>query len=208
MKKKLLYMVVLTGVLYSCSKSDDENISAPEVTYQQTLTACLFQEGSSAAPTINWNGDEGQFGLQDLVEGVSINPQTGVILWDKTLALGLSEITVLAFNNGGTTTTTVTIDNQLVGNFGGSYTFETFSNDLDLNFSKEGTGVLVDHGVPLEQLMGNWTIEDGILEAVYPELDQPITHYIDGQITISQTGVTIHGKYSRGYQLFWIHWNF
>ena len=193
MKKKFFYIVVLIGILYSCSKSED--VSPPTFSYTQPLTACFFQNGNSAAPTVDWNGDQGQFALQDLVEGVTLDTQTGVISWDKTLAIGLSNFSIVAGNQAGTRSATVTIENILEGNFGGSYTLGGTTDDLDLNISKDGTAVLVIHGPVFRSLEGPWALEDGRVKAEFQNPVDLSTYFLDGELMVTKTGAKIEGSY-------------
>ncbi len=199
MKRKFSTLVLLFGIIYSCSKSDD--VGPPQFAYAQPLEACFFQEGNSLAPSVDWNGDQGQFALQDLVESVTLDAQTGVISWDKTLAPGLSNFSVLASNQAGTRSTTVSIENILVGNFGGSYSLGGSSYDLDLNFTKDGTGTLVVHGPAFRQIEGSWTIEDGLFTGEFQDPEDSFTYFMDGELTITKTGAKIAGTFtaSNGY---------
>ena len=122
MKNRNNILVLLTTCLFwACSKSDEGSIAAPEVNYNQELTATFFTAGKSDPPEVDWNGNVGQFGLNNIVEGISINEETGVIAWGKSLPLGSHNLEVIAFNDAGSTFITIAIKNELEGNFKGSY---------------------------------------------------------------------------------------
>ena len=188
MKRFIYSILVFVVVLHSCSRSDDGASGPPELNYNQSLTASFFTAGSSAAPTVNWNGDQGQFGLQNVVEGVSIDRNTGVISWTKDLALGVSEVTVLAFNNAGTASETVTIENQFQGDFSGTYTLEGTTRDLDLNFAPDNTAVLKTYGLIIREMTGTWTREDNVIKGDFDSPDEMLIYIIDGTLGNAKTG--------------------
>ncbi|NAS11867.1 hypothetical protein [Poritiphilus flavus] len=197
--RNLLSGLLLLVIFCSCSKSDDSNVSPPQFDYEN-LSAIFYVEGNSAPPVVDWHGDIGQFGLQGSNQGVDINPQTGVISWDKTLPLGVSEIQVIAFNNGGISSKMISIENMFEGNFSGSSTLELTTRDLDLNFSQNGSGLLISYGLVTREVPGTWNMEENQVSGEYPNPDEMLTYWIEGELIDSKVGPKIEGKFSVGNQ--------
>jgi hypothetical protein len=185
--------------LIACSKSEGDNSTAPEISYDQTtLQAAFYQEGQLAAPMIDWNGDPGQFGLESTIKGVSINPQSGSISWDKTLPLGVNDITVLAFNNSGTTSTIIQIDNRFSGKFQGFFgTVILLGPDpipMTFMFKADG-GSTFNPGFD-EPLEGSWEIDENMLEAQYHPIDNPENHqFLKGAVIYTSTEAYVEGSF-------------
>ncbi len=62
--RKNMIGFLLVCLLWACSKSDDNPIASPQVSYVQDISATFFTEGQSEAPQVDWNGDVGKFELQ------------------------------------------------------------------------------------------------------------------------------------------------
>ena len=197
---------VILGLMLSCSKSDDGPTAAPEVSYSQELKATFFVEGQSEPPQINWNGDVGKFGLQNTVKGISINKENGIISWDKTLPAGNHVVEIAAFNNAGSTSITVTIENLLKGMFRGElfpgvYAVGT-QYTLQFNFEEDGnlSGFTIQENAegdiegPFE-FFGNFTNEMNEIRGSfrYEEVAEPIP--FAGTITNTQQKAVLTGRY-------------
>ena len=132
---KIILLFALTLIM-SCSNEDDSpTISSPSVTYASTNLEALFSQiGNSAAPNVNWNGNQGSFSLASTTEGLNINSTSGVINWTKMLPIGNHNVQVIATNSSGQTTINLTINNPFQGEFIGDYdSFNYFSLDFNSN---------------------------------------------------------------------------
>ncbi len=212
MKNKIVLLgILLVSTYCSCSKSDDVIIAAPELSYVQEIKATFFEEGSTTPPSVNWNGDVGSFGLQNSTEGITIDQQTGIIDWGRSLPLGTNSIKVVAFNNAGTMTSTVQLENIFVGKFKGSYVHGGFSPvgstfAAEFNFKANGLldGAIIftdGDGVTSEPTLieGTWTIVGNELSAEYllklEILQTP--KFIKATVAHSETGAYIKGRFGR-----------
>ena len=165
--RKSFSMIFLCCLLSACSKSEDANM-APQLSYAQNLVTPFYTSGNSAPPSIEWFGDQGKFGLDSDVEGVSIDPQSGVVSWDRTLPLGTNLVEVLAFNNSGVSLATLQIENQFQGMFEGLFdTFITIDGEpvpLKLAFNADGS-CSYEYFQASEE--GNWEMDDDTLNASF-----------------------------------------
>ena len=118
-------VVVFLLALFSISCGDDDGEMAPttpNVTYAETtFDADFYTAGNSSAPTISWNGNQGNFTISPSVEGLSINSTSGQISWTKTLPPGTHNADVVVTNSAGQTVVPITINNPLKGMFSGTY---------------------------------------------------------------------------------------
>ena len=205
----MIYGILVLCLLFACSKSDDVKIAAPELMYNQNRYTTLFYDiGNSAPPTIDWNGDVGQFGLENVINGISIDSNTGIISWNKIVPLGENSIKVLAFNNAGTTLTTILLQNEFAGNFKGPYSpvlIPIGATDflVAFNFMENGTltGVIshtdVFEVVMSESIVGTWTIDGNEIngEYFYEQFEDSNPLFIHGLITYSPTEASIEGRF-------------
>ena len=194
MDKKIQTLILLAFFLAfaACDSEDDspEN-NSPNLTYPSTtLTATLGQNGSSSAPSINWNGAQGNVSIAPPIEGLSVNSTNGVISWDGRLPIGTTEFQIVASNDAGQVTANMMIENplqgQFVGTYAGAYDFELiFDNDGSLEVKADGTTAL-----------GNWELNGTIFTADYVYVDFPdIDYYLDGNFTQGTNQVVLSGSY-------------
>ncbi len=203
----MLFGVLILAVLMACSKSDDGPTAAPEVSYEQQIMAGFYTTGNSGIPQVNWNGDIGQFGLQKNIEGLSIDKNTGVLSWSKLLPVGKHEVNVIVFNNSGSDTATITLENPLVGKFKGdlfpSVTIQGNKNYiLEFDFKEDGTLTgftqLTNKNDEIEgpfEFFGNFTTEKNEVHGSfqYEEVADPIP--IGGLIKQTEQQAMLSGTY-------------
>lgn len=185
-KFKYLALVLVFIFSTACSKDDDSpKISTPTVTYpSSTIEIPFFEAGSSAAPDITWNGNQGNFSLATSLEGLSIDGNTGVLSWTKLLPAGKHSIQVVITNSAGQKSMNLTLDNRLEGNF--SYKFQG-SCSYELQFMKDGaltvkniggTEVIADGSWEMNgmEVIGNYTFtEDNTQQSIKGVLKQTTT---------------------------------
>ena len=208
MEKRNAYSALLAVcLLWACSKSDDNTIAAPEVVYDQELTATFYTGGNSDAPNTNWNGDKGSFGLQKSMIGLSIDPTTGVLLWNKLLPPGNHTIEVIAFNNVGKIIVPITIENPLVGKFKGDlfpalHLIGHTDFVLEFNFKEDGAliGFRQFKNEESEILgpfpfFGSWVADGNMVQGdfQYEEVDDPKP--FGGSIVQTEQKVVLSGQY-------------
>ncbi len=199
---KLLTTLIFC-LLLSCSKSNDNPIAAPQVSYVQELTAAFFTEGQSEPPQVNWNGDLGQFRLESSIDGIAINATTGVISWDNSLSPGVHPITVLAFNDAGDTKINVQLENIFSGTFKGNWTlFGDSISTIEITFRDDETAVLTINENAEQSGPGTWILTSADLSGDFFFSD---TRYdLNGELTHSQTEAFVAGtlRYDNPYDGF------
>lgn len=202
-----LFVFGVLCVLLSCSKSDDANKAAPTVNYSQELKATFFTEGQSAPTQVNWHGDVGRFGLQEAIEGLTIDEKTGIVSWGKLLPPGVHSINIIAYNNAGTTTIPVTIENPLHGRFRGDLfpaVYEIGNTDfmIEFDFKKDGslsgsTQLKNSEGdtVGPYEFFGNFNVEKNEVSGSfqYEEVADPIP--FGGSINQTEQKAVLTGGY-------------
>jgi hypothetical protein len=163
----ILFALLLISSL-GCEQVDDITGGAdtPSVTYPATtLDADFYKPGSSAAPTINWNGDQGSISLASTLDGLSINSTTGQLQWTKMLPPGTHRVDVVVSNSEGQVVVPMTLQNPLSGTFTGTYdNFNFFSFDL---LQDGSIRLRADDENDPATGSGTWTYENGKVRAVY-----------------------------------------
>lgn len=186
--KNTIRTMLLIGclLLFGCSKSDDgKTISAPNLSYFQNVVKTPFHKvGSSEPPIIDWNGNQGSFGLENSIESVSIDSKTGIVSWGKTLSLDTNIINVIAFNNKGSTATAIQLKNEILGKFEGSYDpfFEQVFTTLSIEFNFMDNGILNGHTrrTDLDGIVQSTTILEGTWSRT--------GNKIDGEFILKENG--------------------
>ncbi len=70
---------VLSFLFLACSKDEESRI---EISYDFQVLEIVFQSvGESTAPTVEWNGEVGTFSLKNPTDGISVDPNSGVLTW-------------------------------------------------------------------------------------------------------------------------------
>jgi len=203
MKSNIISISVL-GILLFClsCKNDDEGfiqqISAPTVLLPNAnITATFFTEGQTEAPIINWNGSTGVFSIASNIIGISVNENTGIISWDKSLLLGSNTIELVATNSAGQTSVNVMIDNNFSGNFEGSYNLDpnstTTPTPFAMNFNEDGTMVAIG----TSEAPGTWTMSGNTITSLYVTVSGS-DHIAVVDLIYSDTEATLTGLFSNG----------
>lgn len=195
----LFILFLSTALITSCSSDDDGNTASnPSVTYSTTtFNATFFTSGSSGAPSVNWQGNQGSFSLASPLAGLTINSTTGVLNWTKDLPLGTHNVQVVATNSNGQTTVNITINNPLQGTFTGTYGGSQF---FEFEFNADGTCTLKANDELNPDLgTGTWTRTDNTIVVDYNYDDFPDFDYsLSGTLTIGANAV-YSGNWYSGY---------
>jgi hypothetical protein len=157
---------------FSC-KSDDDSIDEEATLPVLTLSnasydTTFFSTGQTNAPTINWNGNIGTFSLGSPSLGFSVDENTGVVSWDRSISIGSNEVELIATNANGSDSIIITVQNQFMGDFYGNYNYDPNStsanNYLEMDFNVDGSMGLIANNT---NAIGTWTHSDNIITCVY-----------------------------------------
>ncbi len=190
---KIILLFALTLIM-SCSNEDDSpTISNPSVTYASTNVDAMFSQiGNSAAPTVNWNGNQGSFSLASTTEGLSINSTSGVLNWTKMLPIGNHNIQVIATNSSGQTTINITINNPFQGEFVGDY---GSSNYFSLDFNSNGTiNIKANDESNPSLASGTWTLTGNNILINYT-YDVGGDYSLNGTLSQTSSQATLNGNW-------------
>lgn len=200
-----LARLVLFALLLSsagCDAVSDLASGAPTVSYANTtVDAEFFEAGSSATPSIDWNGVQGTISLGADVEGLTINSTTGRLSWTKLLPPGTHEVEVVVSNSNGQVVVPLTIENPLAGRFEGTYSGGSY---YALDVESDGTvTVLANSSTSPDEGEGTWEVVDGsyVFEYVYTATDEEYHVVADLDQTnaaASLTGNWFFGAYAPG----------
>ncbi|MET2986407.1 hypothetical protein [Aureibaculum conchae] len=194
-----IFALALIFLVFSCSS--DDPISEPTIAIANTnLTTSFFTEGEVETPTVQWNGDNGTFSLGSNITGTSIDANTGVISWDKSLPIGTNTIEIIATNSAGQTSINVIVENEFSGNFEGGYNSNPNStemnNDFEMNFNADGTMNVLDGGS--SEGIGTWTASGDIITSVYSYNGGSSYFTVVTDLVYSETEADITGFWSSG----------
>lgn len=192
----ILFALLLITTL-GCDQIDDlagGGVDKPSVTYSSTtFTADFFQGGSSASPSIDWNGEQGTVTLGTTLTGLSVNSTTGRLEWDKTLPPGTHDMEVVVANSEGQVVVPVTIENPLMGTFEGTYA-QSYPYVLEIN--QDGSLTVLADG---ETASGSWKINNGEVIAYYIYDNYPDLDYsLRADIEQTNAEATVTGEYYNG----------
>ncbi len=202
-----IYAILAVCLLWACSNSDEDIIAIPQISYGKELKATFYTTGKSNLPETNWNGHVGKFGMQQTIQGLSINESTGVLSWNKSLPPGNHTINVIAYNNAGMTMTPVTLENPLIGTFSGELLHNVVlqgSTDfvIEFDFKENGTlnGFTQNKNEEGEIIgpfpfFGSWSLNGKEVrgEFQYEEVADPIP--FAGQINQNEQKAVLSGRY-------------
>ena len=74
------------------------------------VNVLIHESGSSPAPLISWNGDQGTFALEEDTDAkITIDATTGIITWMSNLSPGTYTLNVTAKNSAGSIVATFTL---------------------------------------------------------------------------------------------------
>ncbi|PPK87497.1 hypothetical protein CLV84_0440 [Neolewinella xylanilytica] len=198
MKTQFFYLFLAIGLVFSQSCDEIDNLSggasSPEVTYSATTyDAEFFKAGSSATPSIDWNGSQGSVTLGSNIDGLGVNSTTGQLQWTKMLPPGTHFIEVVVSNSEGQVVIPMTIDNPPSGNFEGTY---AGSFDYSVTLMEDGTMTAFADG---ENAAGTWKIENGEFWALYSYDNYPDFQYtLLGAFELSNSSAKLTGDYYNG----------
>ncbi|MEM1339367.1 MAG: hypothetical protein AAF634_03330 [Bacteroidota bacterium] len=207
-------LVLTFLVLAACSNDEESKI---EVAYDFQVLEIVFQSvGESLPPMVAWDGEVGTFALKEPVTGVSIATDTGVLTWEKALALGENPIVVVAQNSRTRTEVSLTIESTLAGTYWVGWDEPGFSDDTPMivsldkqfEFNNDGSITLRNIGVEDPAGVGVWSNNENVIELrfstgcplpdpfIVPEIDEHIL-YIGTLSNNSDEGATIRGEWYR-----------
>ncbi len=199
-----LLALIFLVTTFSCSSDDDGavvQISAPTIELSNTnLITNFFTEGETDIPIVNWNGNTGIFSLASNISGVSVDVNTGMVSWSKSLSLDLNSIELIATNSAGQASINITIDNQFSGNFDGAFNSDPTSIvttiPFEMNFNSDGTMVAIG----TSEAPGIWTMSGNTITTNYVTSGgNDITAVLD--LTYSDIDATLTGFFSTGITL-------
>ncbi|WP_299435720.1 hypothetical protein [uncultured Aquimarina sp.] len=168
-------------IIHACNNDDDSNDL--RIVYENNFIETLFLEaGETAPPVVNWSGEKGTFSATTLPitapddlfnRNLSIDEETGVLSWDRSIPLGETEVFITASNSLESTTISVTINNTFIeGLFYGGFNDDISDNpdtsmidsNNSISFTKEGTvGLLGTSDGDIISMDGTWTIDESLI---------------------------------------------
>lgn len=181
----LLFVLSMT-LLTSCSNEDSPSIKSPVVTYISTnLDAIFFTSGSSPAPEVIWNGNQGEFSLETPITGLSIDATTGALSWSKDLPIDTHNIQILASNSAGETAVDLTIYNPLQGDFIG-----TLDNNLfyQIVFNSDNTTLMKEND-DTDFSTGTWTKNGSIINIDFTYQGDNLDYSLSGTLILGTDAV-------------------
>lgn len=196
MKNLTPILLVALLFVYSCEGLFN---SAPTVTYSNTnLVASFYEEGSSPAPSVNWNGTQGSFSMAPEIEGMVINSTNGIVTWTASLAPGLHEFSIVATNSSGQISIPMTIENAFQGTFTGTYDADRY---FELEFDPDGTILIkANNSSDPDLASGTWTLDSNSITSNYTYQEVESEKYsIAGTLTQTANQAVITGNWYVGH---------
>jgi hypothetical protein len=183
------------------SDSTGPEILAPTLSFGTTmLSTPYFTAGAGTAPTIAWNGETGTLALASAVQGVSIDSNTGIVSWDRSLPLGTNAVEVVASNSAGSDRVTLTIESEFQGQFVGGYngdpTTQTLPYVFEMAFGSDGSVTVLDAGTNTG--VGTWTRAGTVVTAVYSYNGGTTFFTVEGTVTHTASEATLEGFWWSG----------
>lgn len=201
MRALATFAIALAFTSIACSDDPAEpTVEAPTLSFAATsLTTPFLTAGSTAAPTVEWNGETGTFSLAAAVQGVTIDASTGVVSWDPSLPIGVNTVDVVATNSAGASTVSLMIESEFQGMFVGGYNFDpssqTTTNDFEMTFNADGTMSVLDGSSAGD---GTWTLAGTTVTSVYSYDGGTSFFTVEGDVTHDATGATLEGFWYEG----------
>lgn len=131
---KILFVLVLSAVIFSCKKSDTKPVVAPAISYNQKIVSVKVGETiPTLVPDSSKGGSVTQYSIYPgLPKGLALNQVNGVISGTPSDSLNPTRFIVSAYGPGGIGHDTITIAVGTVGFVYGSgtFTFTVESQDL------------------------------------------------------------------------------
>jgi len=191
------FFALLLITSLGCEQVDDlvgGGVDAPNVSYSATtLEADFYQSGSSAAPSISWNGDQGTISLATTVPGLSVNSTTGQLNWTEMLPPGTHEINVVVANSEGQVIVPVTIENPLSGSFTGVY---DGSHYFAFDLMEDGTlEVRANSESDPTIAAGTWQLSGDEVRGIYTYEGDTQPYSFKGTIDQTPSQATLNGDW-------------
>lgn len=200
-----LFFAAIMLLNFSCKSDDDAvepEVILPTITLSNADYNTLFLSlGQTDAPTVDWNGDTGIFSLGAPIPGFSVDENTGIVSWDRSIQIGNNEVELIATNSNGFASITITVHNQFRGDFHGGYNNDpnstSVANNFEMDFYADGSMNVDDLGSG-SLGTGTWTHDGPIITSVY-SYDGGTTYYTI-VVTLNHTNTTaeIIGFWSSG----------
>ncbi len=195
----LLFALLLLTAL-GCKQIDDltgGGVDKPSVTYSTTnFEADFYQAGSSSAPSLDWNGEQGSVSLGTTITGLSVNSTTGKLEWTKLLPPGTHDVDVVVSNSEGQVVVPVTIKNPLKGAFEGVYDGSTY---FAFDLKADGTMTLeANSKTSPSEGSGTWELIGDEIRAIYTYTGETAPNSFKGPISQTSSQVTISGDWYWG----------
>ncbi|WP_108804674.1 hypothetical protein [Aquimarina sp. Aq107] len=201
-------------IINACNNDDDNN--GLRVVYEESFIETSFLEaGETLPPAVNWSEERGTFSATTLPNTapddlfnrntLSIDEETGVLSWDRSIPLGETEVFITASNSIESTTVTVTIKNTFIeglfyGGFNNDVTDnsnESFGSGSSINFTKEGTaGLLGISDGDIFSMEGTWIIDGSIMTVNFDNNNRVLKGYLNGRS--GEPGATFRGEWGEG----------
>ncbi|RMA57176.1 hypothetical protein [Ulvibacter antarcticus] len=196
---KLLTVLVMSLMIFSCSKNDDtvvedqqQEAGVPsDLNYSQAqIDVAFYTTGSTSIPSVNWNGEQGTFSLDSTIDGLTINSQSGVLSWNKNLPLGENYVTVKALNSKGWGNTHIILNNRFQGHFIGGYNNDPNSTVITtggakLTFNADGTMTCEISGTVG---IGSWiSISGEYISVTFQLSGSGVAYKYDAQVIYSES---------------------
>ncbi|TSE09370.1 hypothetical protein [Aquimarina algiphila] len=211
--------LVMFGLLFilSCKSDDDSSgLNTLDIAYEQNFIETSFLEaGETAPPLVNWSGEKVTFSATTLPNtapddlfniNMSIDEETGVLSWDRSIPLGKTDIFITASNALESTTVLVTINNTFVeGLFYGGFNDDisdepntsTTTSDGSLALSKEGTaGLLISSDGDIISIDGTWTIDESLITINFNTNNRVLKGIMNGEN--DEPAATFIGQWGEG----------
>ena len=199
----LLFFLLLC-LAQSCEQiaelTGDASIDAPEVAYATTnYTATFYTAGSSSAPSVDWNGDQGTFSLGTDVEGLSVNSTTGQLQWTKVLPVGTHEVEVVVANSEGQVVVPITVENLPAGTFTGT---DSRGFYWSITFMNDGTAaVRLNNKNSPDPATATYELTGIDLEGTVTYDDNSSVFAITGRFMLSASKAVFDGEWYNGTQI-------
>lgn len=178
--KTFLSIIVLSVVVISCSKDDDNNDALSLSFSPNAYDAVFYVPGETEAGTVVSSLGEPEISLAPGTDpAFSYNALTGKVEWSYMLPLGENVATVVAKVGDREATTDILVNNVFQGDFSGGYNYDEGSTALTsvnfaLQFNPDGTLLLNDDGAPGT---GTWTRMDNLIEFTWSYDAEPGVFY-------------------------------
>ena len=204
--KTSMRVLVFTGFLFAaaCSKDDGPGIQPLELVYEPaSFTTSFYQDGSTQEPAINWDGNEGNFTIENQIKGIDIDKSTGQVQWGKLLPLGTHQVEVQAANRFDTVRTVIEVENQfeasLSGGLNNNVDSEVVSNKFIAKIEANGKFSISSALDPDNSIgEGTWEMKKEEVRIVYQAGETKEFRTLQAKITQTKTEAYLSGLWLEG----------